>query len=182
MGKLTDPAHRKAKPSAADLDAAARLRVAWKAGKAEHGLTQEGMAERLGGKTQGLVSQYLSGKIPLNYRALVLFCDALGIDPASIRNDLPEQQLTGSSSDAPGSQPARLDPAKIVITTRAINRILDRRKKGLTLDTSERVDAEIFADVYAECVAMPEPSEADMVIVVVELLAAREKRRGSESE
>lgn len=182
MGKTTERAHRKAKPTAADLAAAKALRALWDARKGELGLTQDGIAERLGGKTQGLVSQYLAGKIPLNYRALVVFADALGVEPAEIRTDLPEQQLTGSGGLSFGSQPARLDPEKIVITTRAINRILDRRVKGLTIDLGDAEDAELFAEAYAECNAMQEPTEADMTLVVVDLMTAREKRRGIESQ
>lgn len=182
MGKAAVVDNRKAKPTEADLEAAARLRAEWAARKQDRGLTQEKMAERLGGKTQGLVSQYLSGKIPLNYRALLAFSDALGIYPETIRTDLPEQQVSGSYRVRDASQPARLDPEKIEITTRAINRVLDRRVKGLTLDLTDRMDAEIFAEAYAECDAMPEPTEADMVFVVVDLLDARGGRRGSEGK
>lgn len=182
MGKVAVADNRKAKPTEADLEAAARLRAEWAARKQDRGLTQEKMAERLGGKTQGLVSQYLSGKIPLNYRALLAFSDALGIYPAIIRTDLPEQQVSGSYRVGEASHPARLDPEKIEITTRAINRVLDRRVKGMTLDLTDRMDAEIFAEAYAECDAMPEPTEADMVFVVVDLLDARGGRRGSEGK
>ena len=90
--------------------------------------------------------------------------------------------LNQTESGARGSQLARLDPAKIVITTRAINRILDRRSKGLTLDLTETLDAELFAEAYAECEAMTEPSEADMVAVVADLMMAREAKRGRESK
>lgn len=182
MGRAAGVSPRKAKPTEADLAAAARLRAEWDARKAARGLTQEKMAELLGGKTQGLVSQYLTGKIPLNYRALLAFCDALDVYPEAIRSDLPEQRVTGPYYVREGSQSARLDPEKIEITTRAINRILDRRAKGLTLDLTERLDAELFAEAYAECDAMPKPSEADMVFVVVDLIEARESRRGSESK
>lgn len=182
MGKAAVVDNRKAKPTEADLEAAARLRAEWAARKQDRGLTQEKMAERLGGKTQGLVSQYLSGKIPLNYRALLAFSDALGIYPETIRTDLPEQQVSGPYRVRDASQPARLDPEKIEITTRAINRVLDRRVKGLALDLTERLDAELFAEAYAECDAMPEPTEADMVFVVVDLLDARGVKRGSEGK
>jgi phage repressor protein C with HTH and peptisase S24 domain len=46
--------------------------------------------EHTGQGTQGLVSQYLGGKIPLNYRAVVLFANELGCSPTDIRTDLPE--------------------------------------------------------------------------------------------
>ena len=76
----------------ADLAAAERLRAAWDANARERGLTQDKMAEILGG-TQGLVSHYLNRRAALNYRALMLFSKALGVDPLTIRDDLPEQAL-----------------------------------------------------------------------------------------
>ncbi|WCE04462.1 S24 family peptidase [Pseudoxanthomonas sp. JBR18] len=39
------------------------------------------------------MSQYLGGKIPMNYLTLHGFCRLLGIEASSIRTDLPEQQL-----------------------------------------------------------------------------------------
>jgi transcriptional regulator with XRE-family HTH domain len=173
--------NKKAKPTEADKAAARRLRAIWDERARGLGLTQDKMAAKMDG-SQGLVSQYLNGLIPLNYRALLSFSDALGIDPATVRTDLQEQALTASGLGA-RSQVARLDPVKIVITTRAINRILDRRHKGLTLDLADPLDAELFAEVYAECEAMPASSEADMVAVVADLMMAREaKERGKERE
>lgn len=91
---------KKAKPTAADRAAAAKLKMAWGHHARELGLTQDSIAGELG-ITQGAVSQYLNGKIPLNYRTLLVFCRALGIAPESIRTDLPEQQL-GASHGADG--------------------------------------------------------------------------------
>lgn len=91
---------RKAKPTAADIRAAGRLMAVWKANARRLGITQDTLAAELD-ITQGAVSQYLNGKIPMNYRTLVVFCRALGIEPDEIRTDLPEQQLmTAPSVDA----------------------------------------------------------------------------------
>jgi phage repressor protein C with HTH and peptisase S24 domain len=54
------------------------------------------MAEELG-ITQGAVSQYLNGRIPMNYRTLKTFCLALGVEDTDIRSDLPEQQFNTPS-------------------------------------------------------------------------------------
>lgn len=94
---------------------------------------------------------------------------------------MPASALLGEAASG-GSHVARFDPAKVVVTTRAINRILDRRHKGLTLDLSEPLDAELFVEAYAECELMPEPSEADMIVVVADLMLAREAKRGRESK
>lgn len=98
MGSVTKlPAKRKddrrAKPTPADIAAAGRLKAIWDRKKDGLGLTQDKMAEALDG-TQGLVSQYLNGKIPLNFKTLLAFARELEIDPAEVRTDLPEQRLT----------------------------------------------------------------------------------------
>lgn len=88
---------RKAKPTKQDIAAAHRLNAEWKARARGLGLTQDKVAEDLG-ISQGAVSQYLTGKIRMNYRTLHAFCEALRIQPADIRSDLPEQQLIISAS------------------------------------------------------------------------------------
>lgn len=90
-------ASRKAKPTPADITAAGRLKAAWTDKARSLGITQEKLAHELG-ITQGAVSQYLNGKIPMNYRTLKVFAASLGIEDTAIRNDLPEQQY---SSPAP---------------------------------------------------------------------------------
>lgn len=89
---------RKAKPTAADLRAAERLKRLWTEAVAasrspgRQTLTQEVAAEELG-VNQSAVSQYINGLIPLNYRAVLGFSQLLGVEPSAIRADLPEQQL-----------------------------------------------------------------------------------------
>ncbi|MBS9446367.1 LexA family transcriptional regulator [Xylella fastidiosa] len=92
------PRTRKAKPTPADIEAGKRLRAEWDKHAFALGLTQEKMADILGG-TQGLVSQYLTQRIPLNYRSLLLFSKALNIAPEVIRTDLPEQKLVQPSTN-----------------------------------------------------------------------------------
>ena len=90
---------RKAKPTSADVAAALKLKREWSARARSLGVTQDTAAEELG-ITQGAVSQYLNGKIPMNYRTLVVFCRLLGISDTDIRDDLPEQQLVQSGSES----------------------------------------------------------------------------------
>lgn len=90
----------------ADIAAAAKLKAVWAARAKSLGLTQEAIGAELD-ITQGAVSQYLNGKISMNYRTLAVFCRALGIDPADIRNDLPEQQLMQSSASEGGWEDIR---------------------------------------------------------------------------
>ncbi|HDS1550639.1 TPA: helix-turn-helix transcriptional regulator [Stenotrophomonas maltophilia] len=88
---------RSAKPTPEDVAAAMRLKELWKHRASDLGLTQTKMAEELG-ITQGAVSQYLNGRIPLNYRTLMAFCQALGIDDTDVRTDLPEQQFNAPAA------------------------------------------------------------------------------------
>lgn len=83
---------RRAKPTKYDIAAAAKLKAVWSERARPRGITQEKMADELG-ITQGAVSQYLNGKIPMNYRTLKTFSAALGIEDTDIRSDLPEQQF-----------------------------------------------------------------------------------------
>jgi phage repressor protein C with HTH and peptisase S24 domain len=85
----------------ADLFAAQRLKSAWDEASKRLNITQDDVAEIMDG-TQGLVSQYLNGKIALNYRALLAFCKAMELeDPRLIRDDLPEQRLAVRDSSTP---------------------------------------------------------------------------------
>lgn len=92
-GGMAKPAHTR-NVTDADREAAVRLRALWDA--APNRPTQQEMAHLLGGTSQSLTSQYLSGSIALNFKALMAFSKALGVDPSAIRIDLPEQQLTQS--------------------------------------------------------------------------------------
>jgi len=85
--------NRQAKPTKADRAAAKKLLAYWDERKKARGLTQDKMADILG-ITQGAVSQYLHGKIPMGYLTLVGFTNALGLHPADIRTDLPEQRVS----------------------------------------------------------------------------------------
>lgn len=103
--------NKSSKPSTADIVASERLKRLWNAeirrrkGSSDP-LTQDVMASMLadatGKGTQGLVSQYINGKIPLNYRAVMLFAQVLGCEPRAIRSDLPEFKVSETKgSDDP---------------------------------------------------------------------------------
>lgn len=85
----------------ADEAAAISLKVEWQREAARRQLlglaplTQSVVADIMD-IGQSAVSQYLNGKIPLNYKAVMAFANAIGIDPERIRSDLPEQALSGA--------------------------------------------------------------------------------------
>lgn len=69
-----------------------RLQSAWLTFKADHpGSNQEKLAFECGWKTQGSVSQYTLGKIPLNLPALLKFSKALGVPASDISPTLASQ-------------------------------------------------------------------------------------------
>lgn len=86
---VTQSNDRKAKLSPADIEAARRLYRLWQQKKGSRP-TQDVIAVKLGDVTQGAVSQYIHGKIPLNFFAVLVFAESLGCDPREIRDDLPE--------------------------------------------------------------------------------------------
>ena len=76
------------------LDDAARLRAIFdRVKESDPSVTQEYVADSCGWKTQGTVSQYMNGKIPLNLRALFKFCDVFGVQPEEISPSLARQQM-----------------------------------------------------------------------------------------
>lgn len=95
---MSAPQAHKRKITDADLAAAQRLREIWEERARKLGVTQDTVADLLDG-TQGLVSQYMTGRIALNYRAVLAFSKVLQIDPGTIRTDLSEQQLDQRISD-----------------------------------------------------------------------------------
>lgn len=104
VANMPSDQHKKAKMSAADKEAHKRLRAIWE------GFTprkdrpkQDDIAEDLG--SQSVVSQYLTGRIPINYYAAKVFAKHLKCKDTDIRSDLPEQKIVakaggGSMSDS----------------------------------------------------------------------------------
>ncbi|MDN7814876.1 hypothetical protein [Burkholderia vietnamiensis] len=80
-----------------------RLVAAWKRYKESHpGASQIWLSRATGLGTQGLISQYLRGIIPLNVRALLAICAQIGANPAEISPRLAKDVQSIRS-------PARLD-------------------------------------------------------------------------
>ena len=65
------------------IRAAHRLKDIYSSKKKILKLSQQKIAEKYG-VTQGLIYQYLNGKIPLNYKAVIWFSDSLDVLPTEI--------------------------------------------------------------------------------------------------
>lgn len=85
MRKITD----------ADRRAAERLREIYQAKKGELGLTQEKIGELYGEASQGLISQYMNGRIALGAVATLKFAGILRVTPTDIRPDFQWTILPG---------------------------------------------------------------------------------------
>ena len=70
--------------TAADKDAARRLRAIWESKKQELKLTQIAVADEIG-TSQSAISQYLNGTIALNTDAVLVFAKLLQCEPRDIR-------------------------------------------------------------------------------------------------
>lgn len=89
-----------AKPTAADKEAGKRLRKIWEDSKPK--LTQDEIAAQFGeGVTQGNISQYMTGRIPLGAAAVLKFAAIFGCSPLAIREDLPELHAAMPPSNDP---------------------------------------------------------------------------------
>jgi len=96
--------------------------------KSHKNLTQESLAEACGWKTQGTVSQYMNGKIPLNLPALCKFSEAMEVDPAEISPSLASTMVISGS-----------------IKATAANRVLSR-----SLSAPPSVSNEVPSVTYAQ--------------------------------
>ncbi|MCW7013430.1 helix-turn-helix domain-containing protein [Escherichia coli] len=90
---------KKTRKVIATPEASKNLKAAWNARKKELKLTQELAAELLGFESQGTVSQYLNGKIPVNTDAALKFAALLKVKPEDIREDLKDLMNYVRSSD-----------------------------------------------------------------------------------
>jgi hypothetical protein len=88
--------HRKAKPTAADVKAAKRLRAIWERAPKNERKSQTELADAWvktwpgESMTQGALSQYMGGHLPLSAGTVLRFSLLLDCNPLDIRDDLPE--------------------------------------------------------------------------------------------
>lgn len=129
---------RKAKVTPADEDAAARLLAIWKRVSKAKGWTQEDIADKWGEKgiTQGAVSQYLHGKVPLNLKAVMRFAALFDCKTSDIRSDI-EGLRDGADTQAIAS-----DLLGKVVSLSSIWPFNFARERFDRLSNAQRVDIE----------------------------------------
>lgn len=74
-----------------EREEALKIRSIYEAKKRELRLTQETLAEKMGFGTQGAVSQYMQGRIPMSNEVLLRFAYHLEFDPCDLRPDIFEK-------------------------------------------------------------------------------------------
>lgn len=101
----------------ADREAAERLKRIWLAIPRSERPTQQALADAWDGDgeaNQSLISQYMNGRIALNYRAVLFFARKLGCSPADIRDDLPEQVMVSTDWDDELARKMRPDDPSVM--------------------------------------------------------------------
>lgn len=159
-----------------------RLRSAWDSFKHENGYaTQEWLADQCGWKTQGAVSQYMLGKIPLNLPALLRFSAALGFSPQTISPAL-ASQLPDGGTVAP-TQPTRAEAAGTSYAPSQALRRIAKLLQGRNEAEIERVVAALELLLKAEPQQQPEQPVFSRKKKVIEFaglpLSAKAKKRGT---
>lgn len=160
----------------ADERAAKLLKAAWDYRALEREgtdrpLRQENFAATLGpalGKnrpvTQGLVSQYLTGKIALNYKALMAFATELDWPAEDIRNDLPEQQAVEK------------DPLKNIYGDIKALRFAMSAVVGMISEMRQDEAANVQARINAATEKEPQFRESGYLATLLQLLGAAAQR------
>lgn len=130
--------------------------------------------------TRGAVGHYLSGRREPPASALVKLADRLGMSLDELLKGSPIGVREPVSTYAETSQLQRLQPDNVILTVRTLQVVLGRR--GVELDLTNPIHAELFCEVYQEAVALPDddPAAAAALGATVVELAQRIGRRGDE--
>lgn len=139
---------------------ARRLREIWLLYKARHlGAKQVHIAEKCGWTSGGAFSQYINGKIPLNFKTLYQLAKALEVDPAQI------SPSKASEASAKAKAIPEGDHFKVpVYTNEAILAGLFNAPIS-TIETDAKISEEAFGMHIADESNAPDYKEGDLVII-----------------
>lgn len=136
-----------------DKQAAARLKKLWNEKKEALSLTQEKAAEELGFNTQGAVSQYLNGKVPLNTDTIIKFAKILHVSPEAIKPELSSLlkyvRETNSDSNTPTQQPEISITNRELALLKLINQLPESEQTSLheSLQEKKRYYDRLFEEI-----------------------------------
>ncbi|WP_063655203.1 helix-turn-helix domain-containing protein [Candidatus Arsenophonus triatominarum] len=134
-----------------DKQAAARLKKLWNEKKEALSLTQEKAAEELGFNTQGAVSQYLNGKVPLNTDTIIKFAKILHVSPEAIKPELSSllSYVRETDSNTPIQQPEISITKKELALLKLINQLPESEQTSLheSLQEKKRYYDRLFEEI-----------------------------------
>ncbi|HGJ5857956.1 helix-turn-helix domain-containing protein [Arsenophonus nasoniae] len=134
-----------------DKQAAARLKKLWNEKKEALSLTQEKAAEELGFNTQGAVSQYLNGKVPLNTDTIIKFAKILHVSPEAIKPELSSllKYVRETDSDTPTQQPEISITNRELALLKLINQLPESEQTSLheSLQEKKRYYDRLFEEI-----------------------------------
>lgn len=141
---------------------------------------QEDLMPVFGVTTRGAVGHYLRGRREPSVTALVKLADRLGMSLDELLKGSPSGVREPVPTYAETSQPQRLQPDNVILTVRTLQVVLGRR--GVELDLTNPIHAELFCEVYQEAVALPDddPAAAAALGATVVELAQKIGRRSDE--
>ena len=106
------------------------LKSIWLRKKSELGLTQEKLAAKIGWRTQGAVTSYLNGRIPLNTDAKMKFAEALGVSVSEIDSGIILEALTAKDFlELNRSALMKLPLPELLRLSGGVDQIIEQAKK-----------------------------------------------------
>ncbi|MFS1584000.1 MAG: helix-turn-helix domain-containing protein [Candidatus Arsenophonus phytopathogenicus] len=134
-----------------DKQAAVRLRKLWNEKKEALSLTQEKAAEELGFNTQGAVSQYLNGKVPLNTDTIIKFAKILHVSPEAIKPELSSllKYVRETDTNTPTQQPEIPITNRELALLKLINQLPESEQTSLheSLQEKKRYYDRLFEEI-----------------------------------
>ncbi|MDR5611352.1 MULTISPECIES: helix-turn-helix domain-containing protein [unclassified Arsenophonus] len=134
-----------------DKQAAARLKKLWNEKKEALSLTQEKAAEELGFNTQGAVSQYLNGKVPLNTDTIIKFAKILHVSPEAIKPELSSllKYVRETDTNTPTQQPEISITNRELALLKLINQLPESEQTSLheSLQEKKRYYDRLFEEI-----------------------------------
>lgn len=134
-----------------DKQAAVRLKKLWNEKKEALSLTQEKAAEELGFNTQGAVSQYLNGKVPLNTDTIIKFAKILHVSPEAIKPELSSllKYVRETDTNTPTQQPEISITNRELALLQLINQLPESEQTSLheSLQEKKRYYDRLFEEI-----------------------------------
>ncbi|MBG6240464.1 MAG: helix-turn-helix domain-containing protein [Candidatus Symbiopectobacterium sp. Clec_Harlan] len=134
-----------------DKQTATRLKRIWDEKKKALGLTQEKAADALGFNTQGAVSQYLNGKVPLNTDTVIKFAKLLRVTPEEIKPELADLlcYVRETSNDSLNQAPELFISPKEMAILKLINQLPESERTQLheALEDRKRYYDRLFEEI-----------------------------------